>query len=264
MNYYEHHIGDYAEATAHLSFVEDAAYSRMIRKYYAMEKPLPADLKAVQRLVGARSKEEKDSVDTVLQEFFLLEEDGWHQKRCDAVIEKYHEAEPDREAKRDAEKERQRRTRERRKQLFDILREQGIVPAYDTPMSELQTLVSRVTSQPVTPPVTRDATATQSPVTSNQEKKPQPSAPAFALPDWIPESAWSGYVEMRKRKRAPMTDRARDLKVAELKKLRDAGHDVGGVLDKSTANSWTDVYAPKPSDSRGMTPSADDIYRGAR
>ena len=46
MNYYEHHIGDYAQATAHLTFVEDAAYSRLIRKYYAEERPLPADLAA--------------------------------------------------------------------------------------------------------------------------------------------------------------------------------------------------------------------------
>ena len=37
MNYYEHHIGDYAEATAHLTFIEDATYSRLIRKYYATE-----------------------------------------------------------------------------------------------------------------------------------------------------------------------------------------------------------------------------------
>ena len=80
MNYYEHHIGDYAEATAHLSFVEDAAYSRMIRKYYATEKPLPADIKAVQRLVGARTKEEREAVDTVLHEFFELQDDGWHQR----------------------------------------------------------------------------------------------------------------------------------------------------------------------------------------
>ena len=48
INYYEHHIGDYAEATGHLSFVEDAAYSRLIRKYYASESPLPEDLKQVQ------------------------------------------------------------------------------------------------------------------------------------------------------------------------------------------------------------------------
>lgn len=89
MNYYEHHIGDYAEATAHLSFVEDAAYSRLIRKYYASEKPLPTELKAVQRLVGARTKEEKDAVDTILGEFFVLAADGWHNTRCDEEIARY-------------------------------------------------------------------------------------------------------------------------------------------------------------------------------
>lgn len=101
MNYYEHHIGDYAEATAHLSFVEDAAYSRLIRKYYAQEKPLPADLKAVQRLIGARTKEEKEAVQSVLDEFFLLEGDGWHNKRCDEEIGRYQEKQ--RKAKASAE-----------------------------------------------------------------------------------------------------------------------------------------------------------------
>jgi uncharacterized protein YdaU (DUF1376 family) len=91
LNYYEHHIGDFAEATAHLSFVEDAAYSRLIRKYYAQEKPLPADIKAVQRLVGARSKEEREAVESVLNEFFELPLDGWHQARCDAEIARYQD-----------------------------------------------------------------------------------------------------------------------------------------------------------------------------
>lgn len=90
MNYYEHHIGDYAQATAHLSFVEDAAYSRLIRKYYAEEKPLPGDLKAVQRLAGARTKEERQAVADILEEFFEQESDGWHNKRCDAEIARYH------------------------------------------------------------------------------------------------------------------------------------------------------------------------------
>lgn len=91
MNYYEHHIGDFAEATAHLSFVEDAAYSRLIRKYYAQEKPLPVDVKAVQRLVGARSKDEREAVESVLNEFFELQDDGWHQARCDAEIARYQD-----------------------------------------------------------------------------------------------------------------------------------------------------------------------------
>lgn len=86
MNFYKHHLGDYAQATAHLSFVEDAAYSRLIRKYYANEKPIPSDVKAAQRLVGARTKEEREAVETVLNEFFTLQEDGWHNKRCDSEI----------------------------------------------------------------------------------------------------------------------------------------------------------------------------------
>lgn len=88
MNFYKHHLGDYAQATAHLSFVEDAAYSRLIRKYYAEEQPLPADVKAVQRLAGARTRDEKQAVSDILEEFFELREDGWHNKRCDAEIER--------------------------------------------------------------------------------------------------------------------------------------------------------------------------------
>lgn len=88
VNFYKHHIGDYAQATSHLSFIEDAAYSRLIRKYYAMERPLPADVGAVQRLVGARSKEERQAVADMLDEFFVLQPDGWHNKRCDEEIDK--------------------------------------------------------------------------------------------------------------------------------------------------------------------------------
>lgn len=101
MNYYEHHIGDYAEATAHLSFVEDAAYSRLIRKYYASEKPLPVEVKAVQRLVGARSEDEKEAVETILNEFFILGADGWHNTRCDEEIARYQDKQT--KAKRSAE-----------------------------------------------------------------------------------------------------------------------------------------------------------------
>lgn len=89
MNYYEHHIGDYAEATAHLSFVEDSAYARLMRKCYATERALPADIKEVQRLAGCRSTQERQAVERVLKEFFILKDDGWHQHRCDEEIARY-------------------------------------------------------------------------------------------------------------------------------------------------------------------------------
>lgn len=86
MRHYAHNIGDYAAATRHLSFVEDAAYRRLLDRYYQDENPLPADLGAVARLAGARTKEERQAVANVLSEFFVLEGDGYHQKRADEEI----------------------------------------------------------------------------------------------------------------------------------------------------------------------------------
>ena len=90
MRHFAHHIGDYAAATAHLSFIEDAAYHRLLRRYYQDEKPLPADLAATQRLVGARSRDEREAVKNVLEEFFTLTEQGWNQARAAREVEVYH------------------------------------------------------------------------------------------------------------------------------------------------------------------------------
>lgn len=58
----------------------------MLDIYYTHEKALPVDTRAVQRLVNARSDDERAAVDVVLQEFFELHADGWHQARCDEEI----------------------------------------------------------------------------------------------------------------------------------------------------------------------------------
>lgn len=175
MNYYEHHLGDYDGATAHLSWLEDCAYRRLLSLYYRTESPIPADIKQACRLVRAVSKPEREAVEQVLREFFDLQDDGWHNTRCDADIATFHDLEPEREAKRENAKERQRRARERRAALFAALRGHDIVPAYDTPTKKLEDLLSRVTgAQPVTAPVTpvtRDDTATH---THTQTHLPPP------------------------------------------------------------------------------------------
>lgn len=101
MNYYEHHIGDYTVATTHLSFIEDATYSRLLRRYYSTEKPLPADVKVIQKLIGAVSGIEKKAVVNILNEFFVLAADGWRQHRCDHEIKRFQDKQS--KAKRNAE-----------------------------------------------------------------------------------------------------------------------------------------------------------------
>jgi len=175
MNYYEHHIGDYDQATAHLTACEDGIYSRLIRWYMASEAPLPADVKLIQRRVRAHSREEKSAVQSVLDEFFELTDDGYRQHRCDEEIERYKQTIPDREAKKENARERQQRARTRRKELFEALRCHGVVPAFDTKTSALEAMLSRVTqrdtSPVVTPPVTRDNTSTQAPDTRHQSEQ---------------------------------------------------------------------------------------------
>lgn len=86
MNYYKRHIGDYAAATRHLSLLEHGVYCLLLDVYYTTEKPLPADERAVFRLVGARSDDEREAVKTILGEFFTSAPDGYRQPRCDEEI----------------------------------------------------------------------------------------------------------------------------------------------------------------------------------
>lgn len=86
MNYYPFHIGDYASTTRHLSWDEDLAYRRLIDAYYAREEAIPADKRAVYRLVCATTDAQREAVDVVLQEFFVLSGDVWVQSRCEAEI----------------------------------------------------------------------------------------------------------------------------------------------------------------------------------
>lgn len=87
MNYFKHHIGDYDADTAHLTWLEDMAYTRLMRLYYRREQPIPEEINQACRLVRATSKQEREAVALVLEEFFTLADDGWHNKRCDEEIE---------------------------------------------------------------------------------------------------------------------------------------------------------------------------------
>lgn len=86
MNHYTFHAGDYLSATKHLSWEEDCAHRRLLDAYYTGGGPLPADLRAVYRLVMATTVSQREAVQVVLQEFFDRTDDGWLNRRADAEI----------------------------------------------------------------------------------------------------------------------------------------------------------------------------------
>ena len=69
--------------------------------------------------------------------------------------------------------------------------------------------------------------------------------PVFTHPDWIDPKAWEAYEEMRMEKKKVPTNKARELVVVELEKLKSSGNDPNECLNQSTRNGWTDVYAVK-------------------
>ena len=72
MNYYPHHIGDFNNATRHLTRVERALYRDLIELYYDSEQPLTGDVNRLCRKVIAVTDDEKQALDYVLSEFFEL------------------------------------------------------------------------------------------------------------------------------------------------------------------------------------------------
>lgn len=89
MHYYSHNINDFNNATIHLSVEEECMYHRALAWYYSNELPLPSDKNKIYRYLRATTKKLQKAVDMVLEDFFILEDDGYHQARCDEEIAEY-------------------------------------------------------------------------------------------------------------------------------------------------------------------------------
>ena len=91
MNYYPHHIGDFNNATRHLTRVERSVYRDLIELYYDTEESLINDIDYLSRRILAASEQEAAAVEQVLTEFFILDnnEEFFVNERCEKVISEY-------------------------------------------------------------------------------------------------------------------------------------------------------------------------------
>lgn len=169
MNYYERHVGDYLKDTAHLSLLEHGVYTRLLDVYYTREQAF-APGEAV-RLVGARTKDERAAVESVLAEFFI---DG-RQSRCDREIERFQA--------RVAHNQRVGKLGGRPKKSETQTEPEGNPPGY-------------FREPEPNPP------SLQSP---EKQKKPPTLRVAPPCPDDVAPKVWADWLALRKAKRAPVT-----------------------------------------------------------
>ncbi|MEN4918179.1 YdaU family protein [Achromobacter spanius] len=244
MNYYSHNIGDYAQATMHLSLVEDAIYSRLLRRYYAEEQPIVDNMQQVFRWVGARTEEEKEATAQILSEFFVLREGHWRNKRADVEIAAYH-------LKAETAKANGRR---------------GGRPRRDDPNHEKPGGFSVGShEEPSHAPGETGSQANQEPVTNNQEPGNDPPSPrkrvggfdasTIELPDWLDREDWASWVADRKVRRKPVTQEGARRQLQQLAAYLAEGHQPGAVIANSIAGGYQGLFPPRAPARASQAPS---------
>lgn len=234
MNYYSHNIGDYAQATMHLSLVEDAIYSRLLRRYYAEEAPIVDDLQQVCRWVGARTEEEREAVTQVLKEFFTLADGHWHNKRADVEIAAYH-------VKADTAKANGKRGGRPRKEDGNPEKPSGFSVGSET--------------EPNPNPEETGSKANQEPRNKKQETEEHPPTPrkrgngfdasAIDLPDWLDREDWQSWVADRKARKKPVTEEGAKRQLQQLADYRAEGHPPRAVIANSIAGGYQGLFPPR-------------------
>lgn len=86
MIYFRYYIEAYEGATRDITMLEDGAYVRLLRHYYSTERPLPRDLDRVMEIARAIKSDAQAAVRGVLDKYFELRKDGYHNARADAEI----------------------------------------------------------------------------------------------------------------------------------------------------------------------------------
>lgn len=89
MHYYQFNIAAFALHTSHLTLEEEGVYRRLLDFYYDTELPIPKETQPVIRRLRLGSH--SDIFNSILEEFFTLEADGWHNNRADIEIKDYQE-----------------------------------------------------------------------------------------------------------------------------------------------------------------------------
>ena len=166
MHYFQFHIGDYKSHTHHLSLLEDLAYRRLLDFYFLHENPIKH--RDIARQIGMRDHEE--DVMTVLNEFFISTSEGFVNPRADKEIKQYKE--------------------------FAEAGKRGAAKRWGTPPN------GEANSPPNATPI---ATNNHKPITTNHKPKRE-IATIVACPPDVDQQIWDDWQQLRKAKKAPVTE----------------------------------------------------------
>lgn len=166
MHYYQFNIGDYKSHTEHLSEMEDLTYRRLLDWYYLHETPIPLDLTETARQIRMRSH--SDCIALVLQEYFERTEDGWIHHRANKEIAKTGEKSEKASAS--------------AKARWNKAKDANALPTQS------------------------ECNATHNTEHITQDTKHSKRATKVACPPDVGQQVWDDWLQLRKAKKAPVTE----------------------------------------------------------
>lgn len=247
MNYYPFNVGDYAAHTGHLEPLEDLVYRRLLDLYYLREAALPADIVATAKLIRARSM--AADVESVLNEFFVLTDEGWRHSRCDEEIAKMQDKQAKARASAAASVNARRANAERSLQKDQTDAERSL--------GENSTDVELPTPTPTPIPKKEDSGGS-----ADAEATPPKTVPVKSLvAEGVDRQKASDWMVLRKAKRLPLTVTAWEDTKAEGRKV---GLDPAQTVAYAVSSNWAGFKASwYAKDHGGAVGSGSDIFAGA-
>lgn len=227
MYYYQFHIGDYKTHTHHLNAIEDIAYRRLLDHYYLHEAPIKQ--RDIARQIGLREYEQE--VLSILDEFFVSTEHGFINPRADAEIKAFRE-------------------HQATSAFGALVRDNpSLKPLIDKEVfirhymdKTHQAYVASLTAHdvPITPTSpTLDATGIHEPLPINRNPVKN-TKKAVVPPDGVTDIVWQDFIDLRKAKKAPISQSALD---GIAKEAGKAGITLQAALEMCCMRGWTGFKA---------------------
>jgi uncharacterized protein YdaU (DUF1376 family) len=205
------YVSDYLADAGHLSTFEHGAYLLLIMNYWQRGGPLPNDEKQLARIARVTMPQWRKIAPTITR-FFVSQGDFFVHQRID-------------------------------RELSRVLAKS--LKAREAGLASVERRLSGRSAEPQQTFNHTDTDTIEDTSVSSPPLSPVKIQAGFTLPDWVPEAEWIGFCEMRRRIRAPLTDRAKGAIIRQLEQLHARGHPPGRVLDQSTANAWRGVFELK-------------------
>lgn len=203
MHYYQFNIGDYASHTRYLTQSQDLAYRRLLDLYYLHEKPIPKENPAA--LIGMNDC--LTSVEQVLNDYFILTDKGWVNKRANEQIDEYRN-------KQKSASLAGKKSAEVRRANKDAVPEQ----VFNDRSTDVQLNIKH-----------KPLTIKHKPIKDNYV------SPVGVLPE-----VWQDFVKQRKAKKAAITETA--IKGIQ-REANKAGMTLNAALQEICARGWTGFKA---------------------